>query len=105
MEPRRIVALIVAAGSGTRLGGSVPKQFAMLAGKPMVAHSFAAFSSHPMISETIVAIGAGQEAMLADAVGEARSVTGGATRRESVRAGLEAIAADGGADLVHTRPL
>ncbi|MBA3878112.1 MAG: bifunctional 2-C-methyl-D-erythritol 4-phosphate cytidylyltransferase/2-C-methyl-D-erythritol 2,4-cyclodiphosphate synthase [Sphingobium sp.] len=100
MEPRRIVALIVAAGSGTRLGGSVPKQFAMLAGKPMVAHSFAAFSSHPMISETIVAIGAGQEAMLADAVGEARSVTGGATRRESVRAGLEAIAADGGADLV-----
>ncbi|WP_066652481.1 MULTISPECIES: bifunctional 2-C-methyl-D-erythritol 4-phosphate cytidylyltransferase/2-C-methyl-D-erythritol 2,4-cyclodiphosphate synthase [Sphingomonas] len=100
MEPRRIVALIVAAGSGTRLGGSVPKQFATLAGKPMVAHSFAAFSSHPMISETIVAIGAGQEAMLAEAVGDACSVTGGATRRESVRAGLEAIAADGGADLV-----
>ncbi|MBY0283877.1 MAG: bifunctional 2-C-methyl-D-erythritol 4-phosphate cytidylyltransferase/2-C-methyl-D-erythritol 2,4-cyclodiphosphate synthase [Sphingomonas sp.] len=100
MEPRRIVALIVAAGSGTRLGGELPKQFAALAGKPMLAHSFAAFSSHPMISETIVAIGAGQEAMLADAVGDARSVTGGATRRESVRAGLEAIAADGGADLV-----
>ena len=78
----------------------MPKQFATLAGKPMVAHSFAAFSSHPMISETIVAIGAGQEAMLAEAVGDACSVTGGATRRESVRAGLEAIAADGGADLV-----
>lgn len=100
MEPRRIVALIVAAGSGTRLGGELPKQFAALAGKPMLAHSFAAFSSHPMIRETIVAIGAGQEAMLADAVGDARSVTGGATRRESVRAGLEAIGADGGADLV-----
>lgn len=100
MEPRRIVALIVAAGSGTRLRGELPKQFALLAGKPMLAHSFAAFSSHPMISETIVAIGAGQEAMLADAIGAARSVTGGATRRESVRAGLEAIDADGGADLV-----
>jgi len=100
MEPRRIVALIVAAGSGTRLGGSLPKQFAKLAGKPMIAHSFAAFSAHSLISETIVAIGAGQQAMLADAVGDARSVTGGATRRESVRAGLEAIAADGGADLV-----
>lgn len=99
MKTRRIVALIVAAGSGTRLGGELPKQFALLAGKPMLAHSFAAFFSHPMISETIVAIGAGQEAMLADAVGEARSVTGGATRRESVRAGLEAIGADGGADL------
>ena len=100
MESRRIVALIVAAGSGTRLGGELPKQFALLAGKPMLAHSFAAFSSHPMISETIVAIGAGQEALLADAIGAARSVTGGATRRESVRAGLEAIAADGSADLV-----
>lgn len=100
MEPRRIVALIVAAGSGTRLGGHLPKQFAKLAGKPMIAHSFAAFSAHPMISETIVAIGAGQQAMLADAVGDAGSVTGGATRRESVREGLEAIAADGGADLV-----
>ena len=100
MESRRIVALIVAAGSGTRLGGTLPKQFAMLAGKPIITHSFEALSSHSMISETIVAIGAGQEALLADAVGDARSVPGGATRRESVRAGLEAIAADGGADLV-----
>ncbi|MBY0520833.1 MAG: bifunctional 2-C-methyl-D-erythritol 4-phosphate cytidylyltransferase/2-C-methyl-D-erythritol 2,4-cyclodiphosphate synthase [Sphingomonas sp.] len=100
MEPRRIVGLIVAAGNGTRLGGELPKQFAMLAGQPMIAHSFTAMSSHSMISETIVAIGAGQEAMLAEAVGDARSVTGGATRRESVRAGLEAIAADGGAELV-----
>lgn len=100
MESRRIVALIVAAGSGTRLGGTLPKQFAMLAGKPMITHSFEALSSHSLISETIIAIGAGQAAMLADAVGDARSITGGATRRESVRAGLEAIAAEGGANRV-----
>ena len=104
MTAPRIVALIVAAGSGTRLGGTLPKQYAMLAGKPMIAHSFTAFSSHPMIAQTWVAIGAGQEAMLAQALGPTqspiRTVTGGATRRESVLAGLAAIAADGGADLV-----
>lgn len=100
MDTRRTVALIVAAGSGTRLGGTLPKQFASLAGKPMIMHSLTALSSHSMISDTIIAIGAGQAALLAGAVGAVRSVTGGATRRESVRAGLEAIAADGGADLV-----
>ncbi len=100
MEPRRIVGLIVAAGSGTRIGGSIPKQFALLAGKPMICHSVEAFRSHPAITDIVVVTGAGQEAMLAEAVGPVRAVTGGATRRESVRAGLEAIDATGGADLV-----
>ncbi|MBA4042269.1 MAG: bifunctional 2-C-methyl-D-erythritol 4-phosphate cytidylyltransferase/2-C-methyl-D-erythritol 2,4-cyclodiphosphate synthase, partial [Sphingobium sp.] len=50
MNTKRIVALIVAAGSGTRLGSAIPKQFAPLAGKPMIAHSIAAFSSHPLIT-------------------------------------------------------
>jgi CTP:molybdopterin cytidylyltransferase MocA len=62
--PRRmgkIVALIVAAGQGTRIGGTVPKQFAPLAGKPMLAHSFAALSSHPAIDTVVVVIGEGQE--------------------------------------------
>lgn len=100
MHTPRIAALIVAAGSGTRLGGTLPKQFALLSGKAMISYSFEVFSSYPMISEIVVAIGAGQEALLAAAVGDARAVTGGATRRESVRAGLEDIAARGGADLV-----
>jgi len=100
MNTKRIVALIVAAGSGTRLGSAIPKQFAPLAGKPMIAHSIAAFSSHPLITSLTIVIGAGQEAMLARAVGPIHAVTGGATRRESVCAGLEAIMADGGADLV-----
>ncbi len=100
MNTKRIVALIVAAGSGTRLGSAIPKQFAPLAGKPMIAHSVAAFSSHPLITSLTIVIGAGQEAMLARAVGPIHTVTGGATRRESVCAGLEAIMADGGADLV-----
>ena len=87
-------ALIVAAGQGVRSGGSVPKQFAMLAGKPMIAHSFAALEAHPDISRVIIAIGPGQEEALAAALGNVEHIAGGATRRASVRAGLEAMAGD-----------
>ncbi|MBX9796415.1 bifunctional 2-C-methyl-D-erythritol 4-phosphate cytidylyltransferase/2-C-methyl-D-erythritol 2,4-cyclodiphosphate synthase [Sphingomonas sp.] len=95
MTSHRTVALIVAAGTGTRLGGTIPKQYAPLAGRPMIAHSLEALRRHPGIDDVLVAIGPGQEAMLAAAVGPVRHITGGATRRESARAGLEALAAEG----------
>jgi len=100
ITPPRVVALIVAAGTGTRAGGNVPKQFAMVAGKPMIAHSHAALAAHPGVADVIVAVGAGQQALLDAAIGPVACVAGGATRRQSVRAGLEAIAAGGGADIV-----
>ncbi|CAN5754955.1 bifunctional 2-C-methyl-D-erythritol 4-phosphate cytidylyltransferase/2-C-methyl-D-erythritol 2,4-cyclodiphosphate synthase [soil metagenome] len=87
-------ALIVAAGQGVRSGGNVPKQFALLAGKPMIAYSYAALAAHANIGRVIVAIGDGQEASLTAALGDVPHVTGGATRRLSVRAGLEALAGD-----------
>ncbi|MBX9815198.1 MAG: 2-C-methyl-D-erythritol 4-phosphate cytidylyltransferase, partial [Sphingomonas sp.] len=90
----KTIALIVAAGSGTRIGGTIPKQFAPLAGKPMLAHSVATLGRHPAIDELVVVIGAGQEALLAEAVGAVRHVIGGATRRDSARRGLEAIATE-----------
>lgn len=100
MGQPRTAALIVAAGQGIRAGGAVPKQFALLAGKPMIAHSYDVMASHPAIDEVLVVIGAGQEAALAAALGAVRFVVGGATRRESVRNGLEVLS---GADrvLVH----
>jgi 2-C-methyl-D-erythritol 4-phosphate cytidylyltransferase/2-C-methyl-D-erythritol 2,4-cyclodiphosphate synthase len=85
-------ALIVAAGKGVRSGGTLPKQFAPLAGKPMIAHSFAALERHPAIDRVIVAIGDGQDAALTAALGDVERVKGGATRRLSVLAGLEALA-------------
>ncbi|MFD1787289.1 bifunctional 2-C-methyl-D-erythritol 4-phosphate cytidylyltransferase/2-C-methyl-D-erythritol 2,4-cyclodiphosphate synthase [Sphingomonas floccifaciens] len=91
MSPPRTAAIIVAAGKGERAGGDRPKQFASLAGKPMVAHSHAALSHHPAIGEVVVVIGAGQEEALKAAIGDAHYVIGGATRRESVLAGLAAI--------------
>ena len=87
-------ALIVAAGRGVRSGSLVPKQFAPLAGKPMIAHSYATLAGHKQIDRVIVAIGDGQEAALNDAVGRVEHVVGGATRRLSVLAGLQALAKD-----------
>ncbi len=96
----RTIALIVAAGGGSRAGTDLPKQYVMVAGRPMIAHSHAALTAHPAIDRVLVMIGAGQEAMLVQALGDVPRLTGGATRRESVRIGLEAIAAQGGADRV-----
>jgi 2-C-methyl-D-erythritol 4-phosphate cytidylyltransferase/2-C-methyl-D-erythritol 2,4-cyclodiphosphate synthase len=100
MNGHRTVALIVAAGRGERSGSALPKQFASVAGRPMVAHSYAALSSHPAIDEVLVVTGAEQFDQLDAALGPVRRVAGGATRRQSVRAGLEAIAANGGAERV-----
>ena len=94
MTSPRIAALIVAAGVGARSGSATPKQFAAIAGKPMIAHSHAALAGHPKIERVWVAIGPGQEAALMAALGDVPQVTGGATRRLSVLAGLEALAAD-----------
>ena len=93
----KTVALIVAAGQGVRSGGGVPKQYAPLAGRSMVAWSHAALVAHPAVDDVMVVIGAGQEALLAETLPGARFVIGGATRRASVAAGL---AATGAADRV-----
>ena len=93
-----IIALIVAAGTGSRAGGTLPKQYASVAGKPMIAHSHEVMAAHPAIADVKVMIGAGQQALLHAAIGDAQAIEGGATRRESVRLGLEAIAQDGEGD-------
>lgn len=96
----KTIALIVAAGRGERAGGGVPKQFRRVGGKSLLAHAVGAFERHSAIDEVVVVIGEGQ----AEAVRRALDglpcpplVTGGASRRDSVRAGLEHIAAAGDA--------
>jgi 2-C-methyl-D-erythritol 4-phosphate cytidylyltransferase/2-C-methyl-D-erythritol 2,4-cyclodiphosphate synthase len=99
----RTAALIVAAGSGSRSGGNIPKQFRLVRGQPLLRHSYEAFVGHPEIDSVFVAIGAGQEADTEAALAglpPAKLLNGGATRRESVLNGLEAIAVSGGVDFV-----
>lgn len=99
----RIVGLIVAAGFGSRTGGDTPKQFRLVRGQPMLRHSYAEFARHPEIDDIVVAIAEGQETDARAALAglpDATFVTGGATRRESVRNGLQAISEASGADFV-----
>jgi len=101
-----VAALIVAAGKGVRAGGTVPKQYALLGDVPVIARAVDAFAGMPVH----VVIGAGQDALLEDALG-GRSVssitTGGAERQDSVKAGLAAIGNSATHVLIHdaARPL
>lgn len=96
----RRTALIVAAGKGLRAGGDVPKQFALHQGKPLLRHSVEAFLGWDKACTVTVVIGEGQLAQARAALADIECVdlvTGGAERSDSVRLGLLAIAASGGA--------
>ena len=98
-----VTALIVAAGSGSRMGGDMPKQYRPIGGKPMLAHAVDALAAHPRINRVRVVIGEGQQAAFSEAVAGhdvGDPIIGGATRQESVLRGLEALAAEGPPDLV-----
>jgi 2-C-methyl-D-erythritol 4-phosphate cytidylyltransferase/2-C-methyl-D-erythritol 2,4-cyclodiphosphate synthase len=97
-----VSALIVAAGKGVRTGNDLPKQYCPIAGKAVLAHAIDAFLAHPGVGEVQVVIGEGQEALYRDAIGDRTilpPVAGGATRRESVLAGLAQVT--GGIVLIH----
>ena len=93
------VAIIAAAGRGTRLGGGRAKQFIELAGKPVVIHTLERFERCAEIQEVIVVLPAGDAAEFLAHAGRyglrklARVVAGGATRAESVWCGLQAVRA------------
>ena len=85
----QIASILVAAGSGLRFGAERPKQYALLAGKPVVRWAAEILAGHGLL----------QPVGDAEQLGPALSgldhlpiVAGGATRQDSVRAGLEALA-------------
>lgn len=87
-------ALIVAAGSGSRMGEGHPKQYRLVGDRSVLAHAIDAFLAHPAIDQVQVVIGAGQEALYNEAVGPRAlppPVIGGALRRDSVMAGLGSV--------------
>jgi 2-C-methyl-D-erythritol 4-phosphate cytidylyltransferase/2-C-methyl-D-erythritol 2,4-cyclodiphosphate synthase len=88
--------LIVAAGSGSRHGGDLPKQYQSLAGRPLLRHTVEAFMAHPQIGEVRVVIGESHQDLYAKAVGDlalAPPIIGGPMRQNSVRRGLESFSA------------
>jgi 2-C-methyl-D-erythritol 4-phosphate cytidylyltransferase/2-C-methyl-D-erythritol 2,4-cyclodiphosphate synthase len=85
----RIAAILVAAGSGSRFGADLPKQFLSLAGKPVIRHAAESLVAHATLLQSV-----GEAAPIDDALAgldHLPTVPGGATRQDSVRAGLEAL--------------
>ena len=82
-------AIIVAAGRGTRAGGAEPKQWQMLRGKPVLAHTVAAFAG---FARVVVVLHPDDMARGLELFGGAVTlIAGGASRAESVRNALEAL--------------
>lgn len=91
----KIAALIVAAGGGSRMGGGVPKQFRNLGGRPMLAWSHAALSTHPAIATVLTVVAEDQRDHATAILPGAWIEAGGASRRESVARGLRHLALRG----------
>ncbi|MDB5122037.1 MAG: ispD1 [Mucilaginibacter sp.] len=93
-------AIIVAGGSGTRIGGDVPKQFLLLKGRPVLMHAIEAFQYSAFKPQIIVVLHPGYHTYWDDLCREHnfsiphQLVSGGETRFHSVKNGLEYILGD-----------
>ena len=95
-------ALIVAAGTGERAGGTIPKQYRLLGGKPVLRWAVESVIRHPAVQSARVVIGKGQQQLAQAAlsgIDVGTLIEGGAERADSVRSGLAEV--EGDAVLVH----
>lgn len=99
--------MVPAAGSGTRVGAAVPKQYLNLLGRPVLVHTLVRLCSFPDLSGLVLGLAAGDRHWPALQWQHPRlltTYTGAPTRAATVLAGLEALAAHAHADdwvLVH----
>ena len=101
MSLNKVGLLVVAGGRGVRLGADRPKQYLDCAGRPLIVHTLEALAaSFPFLAITVV-IHAADRALYDQAIGHLTAsaamalgppAIGGATRQQSVLAGLEALA-------------
>jgi 2-C-methyl-D-erythritol 4-phosphate cytidylyltransferase len=90
----RRFALIPAAGSGMRFGGSFPKQYTAVSGVPLLRRTIDALNDS-VVLEAVFVVLARDDKLYAERIGDVRGVhplyCGGASRGESVKNGLAAI--------------
>ena len=91
------VALLTAAGSGTRMGQDIPKQFIHVENKPIIIHTMAAFQEHPLI-DAILVVTIPSWVDVVQAYARQFNITklkwivpGGDTGQESIHNGLEKL--------------
>jgi 2-C-methyl-D-erythritol 4-phosphate cytidylyltransferase len=103
-------AIVLAAGSGERLGADLPKAFVPLGSRPLFMHAVDALRATPRVGTIVVAVPDGWASRAAALIGadpRCVIVIGGATRRASVRIALEAVPSGTEAVVCHdaARPL
>jgi len=92
-----ISAVIVAAGQGTRMGPDIDKLFLVVAGRPVIAHTWQRFDSAKIIEEIVLVVRDGQQPAFAELAKQNqfqkrfRLVVGGKERQDSVWNGLQAL--------------
>ncbi|MBE6210479.1 MAG: 2-C-methyl-D-erythritol 4-phosphate cytidylyltransferase [Rikenellaceae bacterium] len=101
MEKINIGVVIVAGGSGTRIGGSIPKQFCVVGGEPLLVRIINTFSEALPAAEVVVVLPASHIEFWKNLaarfeVAPHRCVAGGSERFHSVKAGIEALSEDTG---------
>lgn len=93
------VAIIAAAGQGTRAGGGQPKQFREISGTPVIIHTLRRFEQCSTVGEVLVVVPPSEAAAFLALVTRhglrktTRVVAGGATRTQSIWRGLQAVRA------------
>lgn len=93
--------IVVAAGSGQRLGAGVPKALVEVAGDTLIGHCLTTAQGVPQITQTVVVVPGPELTRMRGALPTAEVVAGGATRDESVRAGLAALQPETQDVLIH----
>lgn len=97
-HPGSAVAIVLAAGAGRRLGAEEPKAFLLIGGRPILAVATGAAAASPAVGSVVVTAPAGWEDRAMGCVQGCGVpvvvVTGGSTRRASVRAALEVLPAE-----------
>jgi len=96
-----VAAILVAAGSGTRLGHELPKAFVPLGGAPLLVHAAASLRASGQVGTLVVVAPAAHVAAARELLPDAVVVAGGATRQASVAAGLVALPDESDVVLVH----
>jgi 2-C-methyl-D-erythritol 4-phosphate cytidylyltransferase len=89
--PPTVAAILVAAGSGVRLGAGLPKAFCVVGGRTLLEHALRPFVQHPRVTQLVVVAPAAQLTRATELAEPAQVVAGGASRQASVSAGLRAV--------------
>jgi 2-C-methyl-D-erythritol 4-phosphate cytidylyltransferase len=103
-DPLNVAVILVAAGSGVRLGAGVPKAFAPLCGEPLLAHALRGVLGCGQVVHVVIVAPGTHLRQARDVAGQDARVdvvAGGADRSASVAAGLAALRHDDGIVLVH----